>query len=92
MHDIYSKLRERLDHLSIGFPSTEGGEEYAVPESRFSVKDAEYACELSTIDFETSAELAARIGKDEETVAKRLDAMVRKGLIFFKRTMVLCIE
>lgn len=85
MNPIYEELRKKLDHLSFGFPATEGGYEYPVLQSRFDETDAEYALALSSDKFDTPAELAERMGKEEAVVAKQLDKMVDKGLIYFNR-------
>jgi len=81
MENIYEDLRRKLDGMSKGFPKSKGGAEYRALKSLFSPEDAEYAVALIA-DFETPAQVAARMGRDVETVAAKLQDMSKRGLIY----------
>lgn len=78
--DPYATLAERLDSLPNGFPATPDGIELRLLAKLFTPEEAELASQLHRT-FETSAQVAARIGGDPSTVRKLLKGMARKGLI-----------
>jgi len=81
MENIYEDLRQKLDGMSKGFPKSKGGAEYRALKALFTPEDAEYAVAL-TAEFETPAQVAARMGRDVETVAAKLQDMSKRGLIY----------
>lgn len=86
MNEIYEKLADKLDHLSVGFKAVDqSGADLAVLETIFNEEDAIYALELADDRYELPSELAARLGKSTEEVSAKLEDMVDRGLIFFRR-------
>jgi Na+-translocating ferredoxin:NAD+ oxidoreductase subunit B len=81
MSDIYEKLRDRLDSLSTGFPATKNGLEIRLLKRLFTTEDAELFLNLSPL-LETPAAAAARLGRDEQVLAKRMEDMAKRGLLF----------
>jgi len=80
MADIYERLRERLDMLPQGFPSTKSGVELKILKALFSKKEAEIMFSLRPSP-ETAAMVADRMGRDESELADMLYRMSKKGLI-----------
>lgn len=78
---IYERLREHLDSLPGGFPSTEDGVELRILRRLFTPEEAELALHL-TLKPETTEAIAPRAGLDEAEAAFRLRDMAGKGLIF----------
>lgn len=81
MEELYVKLRDKLDHLSFGYPSTETGEELEILKWFFDPEDAQMFIDMED-RFQTPAEVAAKLGLDEAAVSDRLEAMAQKGLLF----------
>ncbi len=81
---IYEKLREQLDHYSIGYPASESGVEMAILKKLFSGEEAEMFLILS-MKPETPESVAKRIGRDIGTVTALLEQMLKKGLVFCRR-------
>jgi formate hydrogenlyase subunit 6/NADH:ubiquinone oxidoreductase subunit I len=81
MDSIYSKLRERLDTYSFGFPETESGVEITLLKKLFSEKDAEFFLNLSP-KLEYAADIAPRVNLSADESEKRLEDLTGKGLIF----------
>ena len=79
--EVYEKLREQLDQYSCGFPKTSSGVEIEILKKLFSKEEAEMFLQLSMM-VETPEEIAARTGRDPETVAALLSQMAEKGLLF----------
>ncbi|MCP4666539.1 MAG: 4Fe-4S dicluster domain-containing protein [Deltaproteobacteria bacterium] len=82
--EIYEKLREQLDHYSVGFPHTESGIEKRILKKLFTAEEAEMFLLLSMIP-ETPESVAERIGRDSGTVTALFEQMLKKGLIFCLR-------
>ncbi|MEJ2719299.1 MAG: helix-turn-helix domain-containing protein [Deltaproteobacteria bacterium] len=78
---VYYDLREQLDQYSLGFPATESGVEMQILEKLFSEDEAKMYLNLSLM-LETPEAVAQRIGREPDEVAKLLERMVDKGLIF----------
>jgi len=85
MDNIYERLANKLDTIGKGFPHTESGAEFVVLQNRFSPQDAAYAVELSGHEWELPIDLAARMGKNTDTVAADLYDMSFRGLIYRMR-------
>lgn len=79
--DVYSKLRDFLNRMPIGFPPTRSGVEIQILKHLFSEIEAETAVLLSPFP-ETPEEIVSRSGMALEELAPRLEAMAKKGLIF----------
>jgi Na+-translocating ferredoxin:NAD+ oxidoreductase RNF subunit RnfB len=79
--ETLTKLRERLDQYSIGFPATESGVEFKILDKLFSEEEAALFLSMSP-RLETPAELAGRLGRPEADLARQLGEMAGKGLLF----------
>ena len=83
MTDVYQRLAEHLDNLPAGYPATETGVELRILKRLFTSEEAEIATGLGMLP-EPCAAIAARLGREAQTLAPALEAMSRKGLIFRK--------
>ncbi len=81
MNSIYSKLRERLDTYSFGFPETKSGVEITLLKKLFNEQDAEFFLNLSQ-KLEPAADIAARVNLSADETQSRLEDLTGKGLIF----------
>jgi formate hydrogenlyase subunit 6/NADH:ubiquinone oxidoreductase subunit I len=81
MADVYTRLREHLDGLPAGFPSTESGVELRILKRLFTPDEAALAVHLS-MKLESAEAVAERAGLAAGEAAQRLSAMARRGLIF----------
>jgi Na+-translocating ferredoxin:NAD+ oxidoreductase subunit B len=81
MSDVYQGLREHLDKLPAGYPSTENGVEIRILEQLFTPEEAQMAQQLG-LKLETAEVIAERTGMPLEQTAELLQTMARKGLIF----------
>jgi len=81
MSAIYSKLRERLDTYSLGFPATESGVEIDILKKIFSENDAEFFLNLSPM-LESADSIASRLNKPVDEIKTKLEDMAKNGLIF----------
>jgi formate hydrogenlyase subunit 6/NADH:ubiquinone oxidoreductase subunit I len=81
MNNVYEKLREHLDKMSTGFPSTAGGAEMKVLKRLFTEEDAELFLQMTPM-LETSADAAKRLGREEGELAAKLEDMAGRGLLF----------
>ena len=79
--DVYRRLQEMLDTLSIGFPATESGVEIRILKKLYTEEEAALFLNL-TPALETAAALAARTGQDPEETAALLEQMTDKGTVF----------
>ncbi|MGQ9536676.1 MAG: ATP-binding protein [Actinomycetota bacterium] len=82
--EVYRRLRDFLDRMPLGFPSTSSGVELRILERLFTEEEAELALLLSPLPEETET-IAARSGVDPGYLAGKLEEMSRKGLIFRTR-------
>lgn len=81
MTDVYQRLAKHLDNLPAGFPATETGVELRILKRLFTVDEAEIAAGLGMMP-EPAETIAARIGREVDTLAPVLHDMSHKGLIF----------
>ncbi|MCD6297097.1 MAG: hypothetical protein J7M30_08080 [Deltaproteobacteria bacterium] len=81
MSDVYERLREHLDSLPGGFPTTDDGVELRILKRLFTTEEAELAMNL-TMKLEPAEAIAQRAGIVKETAAHMLKEISRKGLIF----------
>lgn len=81
MTDVYQRLANHLDNLPGGFPPTETGVELRILKRLFSKEEAEIVPGL-TMMLEPVSAIAARMERDSAELAKMLEDMSKKGLIF----------
>lgn len=81
MDTIYTKLRERLDTYSFGFPATKSGVEMAILKKLFSEADAELFLSLSQ-KLEEPKDIAARINLTPDVASNKLEDLSSRGLLF----------
>jgi electron transport complex protein RnfB len=79
--DVYEHLAEFLDGLPAGFPRTESGVEMRILRRLFTPEEAELATHLTLLP-EQARVVARRAQMPVEEVARRLDEMEKKGLIY----------
>jgi Na+-translocating ferredoxin:NAD+ oxidoreductase subunit B len=79
--NIYERLRVFLDSIQSGFPATPTGVEIKILKKLFSPDEAELTMKLKAKPEEISS-IATRTGMDESELAKKLEEMASKGLIF----------
>jgi len=77
---VYVKLREFLDRLPSGLPTTESGVELRLLKKLFTPEEAEMAMRLRLFP-EPARVIAARSGMDERAAAEMLESMAKKGLV-----------
>lgn len=78
---LYRKLQKQLDAYSLGFPATESGIEIEILKDLFTEEEAELFTAMTPL-LETSEAVAVRLGRDPGDVARRLEDMAVKGLLF----------
>jgi len=83
-NDIYSKLREYLDKLPIGFPSTESGVEFRVLKYLFNPIEAEIAVRLTSLPatIKHIHRKCKKLGLSKAELKRHLDNMDMKGSIY----------
>jgi len=79
--DIFRQLQQRLDLYSMGFPATETGIEITILKKLFNQKDAEMFLNMSP-KLENPESIAQRLGSPVEEVARQLEDMANRGLLF----------
>src|SRR5512136_2496294 len=79
--DVYIKLREFMNTLPAGYPSTPSGVEIRILKKLFSPEEAELTMQLKNEPEEVPA-IAARLGVEEAELGRRLEKMAQKGLIY----------
>ncbi len=83
-NDIYRELQRRLDKYSLGFPETETGVEIKILKKLFSQDDADLFLALSPI-LEKPEAIAKRRNQPVEAIAKQLEDMAARGLLFRRK-------
>ncbi len=81
MDTVYSKLRERLDTYSFGFPATASGIEITILKKLFTENDADFFLKLSQ-KLESAEEISSRTGLPVEQTRSTLEDLSERGLIF----------
>jgi electron transport complex protein RnfB len=81
MDDVYEKLRKRLDDMGTGFPATQSGIEIKILKRLFTEADAELFLTLSPM-LETPESIAARLNCPIEPIARHIEDMAMRGLLF----------
>lgn len=84
MQDIYLSLRDFLDKMPGGFPTTETGIEIKILKKLFTPEQARITMQLRTTPEPVSA-IAPRLGMIETQAAAVLESMVQQGLIYETR-------
>ncbi len=85
MADVYDRLREKMDDLGTGYPSTRTGVEIQILRKLFTEEEAELFIQLSPIP-ETSEDVSNRLGRRADQIAELMNSMARKGqLVRFKK-------
>ncbi|MEJ5186514.1 MAG: 4Fe-4S binding protein [Candidatus Geothermincolales bacterium] len=82
--DIYLELRDFLDQLPGGFPSTPSGVELRILRKLFSPEEAEVLLHLKPFP-EPPATIAERMGRELAETEAMLERMASKGLIYRHR-------
>ena len=85
VQDAFRRLARSLDALPNRFPAADDGSDLRLLMKLFTVEEAGLAADLLP-DFETPAEIAARLGRDARETTDRLKEMARKGLIEMGKT------
>ena len=80
-NDVYIRLREFMNTLPAGYPSTPSGVEIRILRKLFSPEEAELTIHLKNEPEEVPA-IAARLGVEEAELGQLLEKMAHKGLIF----------
>lgn len=80
MEDVYKRLARHLDNTPGGFPETESGVELRILKQLFTPQEAELTLSLIMMP-EPAAAIAARAGKDADSIEPLLKEMGKKGLI-----------
>lgn len=89
MTDVYEQLRDRLEGMATGYPATESGVEIKILQQLFSEDDAVLFLALPD-EPQTAGQMAEKRATDAAEMAKRLESMARRGLIFrFKEDAVI---
>ncbi|HUN54166.1 MAG TPA: 4Fe-4S binding protein [Smithella sp.] len=78
---LYRKLQKQLDSYSLGFPATESGIEIEILKDLFTKEDAELFTNMTPV-LETPESVSARLGRNPTDVARRLEDMAARGLLF----------
>jgi Fe-S-cluster-containing hydrogenase component 2 len=79
--NIYMRLREFMDQLPAGYPSTPTGVEIKILQKLFSPEQAELVMKLKK-EPEDVSDIAGRTGIPESELAAKLEEMAQRGLIF----------
>lgn len=81
MDDVYERLRQRLDDLATGYPTTDSGVEIRIVKRLFTEEEAEFFLHLSQV-LEAPEEVAKRLNCNPEETAGFMESMAKKGLLF----------
>ena len=84
MSEVYEKLRERLDELATGFPSTTDKVEIRILKKLFTEDEAKFFLKLSPL-LESPKDTANRLDLDPDETAIKMEQMAKKGLLFRSR-------
>ena len=83
--DIYIQLRDFLDKMPAGFPTTPTGVELKILKKLFTPEQADLTMKLKNEPEEVPV-IAERVGMDASEMAEKLEEMAQKGLIFRVRS------
>ncbi len=79
--DVYLKLRDFMEGLPGGFPTTDSGVELRLLKKLFQPEEAAFMLHLNQWPEPVSA-IAARAGMDETAAVQMLESMAKQGSIF----------
>lgn len=79
--DVYTRLREFMDKLPAGYPTTPSGVEIKILKKLFTPEQAELVMQLRN-EPEDIAAIAERTGIGEPELSDRLEELAQKGCIF----------
>ncbi len=87
---VYRELQQHLDKMPVGFPPTKSGIELRILKRFFTVEEAKIATKLKfsptpSEPLENIYERMKNLGYSIEELEKKLDNMVKKGLIHSKK-------
>lgn len=85
MSDVYTRLREFMDKMPVGYPSTPTGVEIKILKKLYTPDEAELTMKLKNEPEEVPA-IAKRIGMDEKELGEKLEDMAQRGLIYRVRS------
>ncbi len=85
MTDLWERLRQQLDEMSTGYPSTKTGIEIEILKSIFTEEEAALYIDLTPFP-ETPAAAAERLTRDAEKLGTLMEEMARKGQLLRVRT------
>ena len=90
-NDIYPKLREHLDKLPIGFPSTDSGVEIRVLRHLFTPIEAEIAVRLTSLPagIKHIHRKCKKLGFSKAELKRHLDNMDMKGSLYENKILIL---
>jgi len=83
--DVYTRLREFMDRLPVGYPETPTGVEIKILKKLYTPEQAEITMQLKN-EPEEVAVIAGRVGMDEKALAEKLEEMAQRGLIYRVRS------
>ncbi len=83
--DIYYQLRDFLDNLPGGYPTTETGVEIRILKKLFEKEHAEICVQLTPMPSSVTS-IARKLKRDEKVAAGILEDMAQKGLLFRVRS------
>ncbi len=81
MENIYTRLQQKLNDFSNGFPATKSKVEIRILKQLFSEADAELFLELTQM-LHLPEEVARQLGREKDDVADQMEQMAKKGLLF----------
>ncbi len=79
--EVYVRLREFLDKMPGGFPTTDSGVEIRLLKKLFAPEEAEMTMKLSMMPEPVSA-LAPKLGLSEEEAGEKLESLAKQGSIY----------
>jgi Fe-S-cluster-containing hydrogenase component 2 len=84
MEDVYERLRQKLDDLATGYPTTESRAEIRILKQLFTEEEAGFFLQLAPLP-ETPGDVADRLERGPEETAAIMERMAKKGLLFRMR-------
>jgi electron transport complex protein RnfB len=84
MGDVYQRLRDRLNDMATGYPTTKNHIEIKILKRLFTEEEAEFFLLLPP-RLKTTDEVAKMLDRSTEETAPILEQMAKKGLLFRQR-------
>ena len=79
--DIYIKLRDHLNSMPAGYPTTESGAEINILKKFYTPEQATIALSINMVP-ETAVAIAERLDMDRQTAVKAIEKMASEGSLF----------